>query len=94
MVCSYIPPRNTHDGAPFPHPHGGNGRAFTRRDKAWFRCPVMALIIAGETMQATDHFNPACHPSLPHLLAAAARRAARAFCRASRRGLTAVAFRI
>jgi len=54
----------------------------------------MALIIAGETMQATDHFNPACHPSLPHLLAAAARRAARAFCRASRRGLTAVAFRI
>jgi hypothetical protein len=62
MVCRYMTPRNTHDGAPFPHPHGGNGRAFTRRDKAWFRCPVMALIIAGETMQATDHFDP----RLPH----------------------------
>ena len=37
---------------------------------------VMALIIAGETMQATDHFNPACRPSLPHLLAAATRRGA------------------
>jgi len=36
----------------------------------------MALIIAGETMQATDYFNPACRPSLPHLLAAATRRAA------------------
>jgi hypothetical protein len=31
MVCRYMTARNTHDGAPFPHPHGGTGERHEAR---------------------------------------------------------------